>query len=60
MERDIQGGKLGRREAQKTYRISANLIYLWLNKYNFLCCLPERSDHHLLILSDLRLHKISP
>jgi transposase-like protein len=29
---DIQHGKLGRREAQKTYRISANLIPLWLNQ----------------------------
>jgi hypothetical protein len=27
---DIRDGKLGRREAQKTYRISANLIQLWL------------------------------
>jgi len=31
---DIRDGKLGRREAQKTYRISANLIQLWLNQYD--------------------------
>jgi transposase len=31
---DIRDGKLGRREAQKTYRISANLIQLWLNLYD--------------------------
>src|SRR3569832_1145761 len=31
---DIRDGKLGRREAQKTYRISANLIQLRLNQYD--------------------------
>ncbi|WP_420473697.1 hypothetical protein [Noviherbaspirillum sp. ST9] len=31
---DIRDGKLGRREAQKTYRDSANLIQLWLNQYD--------------------------
>ncbi|GIZ51095.1 transposase [Noviherbaspirillum aridicola] len=30
---DLRDGKLGHREAQKTYRISANLIQLWLNQY---------------------------
>jgi hypothetical protein len=27
---DIPSGKLGRAEAQRTYRISANLLQLWL------------------------------
>jgi len=31
---DIRDGKLGRREAQKTYLISANLIQLWLSQYD--------------------------
>lgn len=31
---DIRDGKLGRREAQNTYRISANLVQLWLNQYD--------------------------
>ncbi len=31
---DIRAGKLGRREAQKTYQISANLIQLWLTQYD--------------------------
>jgi transposase len=31
---DIRDGKLGRREAQKTYRISATLIHLWLSQYD--------------------------
>jgi transposase len=29
---DIRDGKLGRRKAQKTHRLSANLIQLWLNQ----------------------------
>lgn len=31
---DIRDGKLGRREEQKTHRLSANLIQLWLNQYD--------------------------
>jgi transposase len=31
---DIRDGKLGRREAQKTYQISANLIQLWLAQHD--------------------------
>ena len=31
---DIRDGKLGRREAQKTYQISANLIQLWLSQHD--------------------------
>ena len=31
---DIRDGKLGRREAQKTYQISANLIQLWLTQHD--------------------------
>lgn len=31
---DIRNGKLGRREAQRTYHISANLIQFWLNQYD--------------------------
>ncbi len=30
---DICSGKLGRREAQRTYQLSANLIQLWLTQY---------------------------
>ncbi len=30
---DIGSGKLGRREAQRIYQISANLIQLWLTQY---------------------------
>ena len=30
---DIRDGRIGRREAQRTYRISANLIQLWLNQF---------------------------
>ena len=30
---DIRSGKLGRREAQKTYGLSANLIQMWLTCY---------------------------
>lgn len=31
---DIRSGVLGRREAQKKYRLSANLIQLWLTQYD--------------------------
>ena len=31
---DIRSGKIGRREAQKTYAISANLIQMWLTQYD--------------------------
>lgn len=31
---DIRSGKLGRREAQKTYGLSANLIQMWLTSYD--------------------------
>jgi len=31
---DIRSGTLGRREAQKTYRLSANLIQLWLTQFD--------------------------
>jgi len=31
---DIRSGAVGRREAQKQYRLSANLIQLWLTQYD--------------------------
>lgn len=31
---DIRSGKLGRREAQRSYRLSANLIQMWLDQYD--------------------------
>ncbi len=31
---DIRNGKIGRREARRTYQISANLIQLWLSQYD--------------------------
>ena len=31
---DIRSGALGRREAQKKYSLSANLIQLWLTQYD--------------------------
>ncbi len=31
---DIRSGTLGRREAQKKYSLSANLIQLWLTQYD--------------------------
>ena len=31
---DIRGGALGRRDAQKQYRLSVNLIQLWLTQYD--------------------------
>lgn len=31
---DIRSGTLGRREAQKKYGLSANLIHLWLAQYD--------------------------
>jgi len=31
---DIRSGKIGRREAQRTYQISANLIQMWLDQYD--------------------------
>src|SRR5260364_286129 len=31
---DIRNGKIGRREAQRTYQILANLIQLWLSQYD--------------------------
>jgi transposase-like protein len=31
---DIRSGAVGRREAQKKYRLSANLIQLWLTQYD--------------------------
>jgi transposase len=31
---DIRSGKIGRREAQQGYRISANLVQLWLTQYD--------------------------
>lgn len=31
---DIRSGKLGRRDAQREYRLSANLIQLWLAQYD--------------------------
>lgn len=31
---DIRSGKLGRREARRTYEISASLIQLWLSQYD--------------------------
>jgi transposase len=30
----IRHGKIGRREARRTYQISANLIQLWLSQYD--------------------------
>jgi transposase len=32
--RDIRSGAIGRREAQRTYRISDNLIHTWLGMYD--------------------------
>src|SRR5260364_261892 len=31
---DIRNGKIGRREAKRTYQILANLIQLWLSQYD--------------------------
>ena len=31
---DIRSGRLGRRDAQKEYRLSANLIQLWLTQFD--------------------------
>lgn len=31
---DIRSGKIGRREAQREYRMSANLVQLWLTRYD--------------------------
>jgi transposase len=31
---NIRDGKLGRRETQKIYLVSANLIQLWLTQYD--------------------------
>jgi transposase len=31
---DIRNGAIGRREAQKTYGVSANLIQLWLTQFD--------------------------
>ena len=31
---DIRSGKIGRREAQREYRMSANLVQLWLTQYD--------------------------
>ena len=31
---DIRSGALGRRDAQKKYSLSANLIQLWLTQYD--------------------------
>jgi transposase len=31
---DIRNGQIGRRDAQRTYRISANLIHMWLEQYD--------------------------
>lgn len=31
---DIRSGLIGRREAQQKYRLSANLIQLWLTQYD--------------------------
>lgn len=31
---DIRSGKIGRREAQREYRISANLVQFWLTQYD--------------------------
>ena len=30
----IRAGKVGRREAQKAYNISANLVHMWLAQYD--------------------------
>ena len=32
--RDIRGGVIGRREAQRTYSVSANLIQFWLTQFD--------------------------
>ncbi len=31
---DIRDGAIGRRDAQRTYRVSANLIQLWLSQFD--------------------------
>jgi len=31
---DIRGGVIGRRDAQRTYSVSANLIQLWLTQFD--------------------------
>lgn len=31
---DIRSGKIGRREAHREYRVSANLVQLWLTQYD--------------------------
>ena len=31
---DIRSGAIGRRDAQRTYRLSANLIQLWLSQFD--------------------------
>ncbi len=31
---DIRSGVMGRREAQRTYKLSANLIQSWLTQYD--------------------------
>jgi transposase len=32
--RDIRSGIIGRRDAQRTYSVSANLIQLWLTQFD--------------------------
>jgi transposase len=53
--REIRSGALGRRDAQKKYALSDNLIQLWLARYDRDQTGTRLVDESLLIASELKV-----
>jgi transposase len=53
--REIRSGVLGRRDAQKKYALSDNLIQLWLARYDRDRTGTRMVDESLLIASELKV-----
>jgi transposase len=53
--REIRSGTLGRRDAQKKYALSDNLIQLWLGQYDREQTGPRMVDESLLVASEQKV-----